>query len=996
MDALDSEGRLPLHTAAEQTAPLEICKLLIEKSAAHLIDRPALSSGKTALHYAAHVGHPDMVALLIQNHARIAGLDSDGNTPEQLAKAGLKRKRSKIRTEDYRRALAYIQKAAAAIKEAQRQRDLVLEEQRQRDAELAREEAEKDEAMRRKQEEKLEASRRRREQEEAELARLKAQAADPHGQNSSGAGGKRKKKKKGKGPDDERTTFPTTNIAATAAVAPSNASSAKTHAQTTPVLSKSSNESPKDPTATPSTESATRTPTSKAPELGRTPVTTESLSVYIELPPPTRLPKPKTNYRPTQLVVDRLTDMGFPGRESRKALIQSEGRFENAIELLTNNAPLVDDSEDEAEAAAAKAKLKQESKPPVSSTAFIAKDTSRPPMSTVSASGSTKQQAPVASKAKNVAISPLVPKLTNTAHASAASTIAMQRAPSSSLASTPSKSDVPRRQLSLAPEFVPSGTMSFHPTHTMQRTASSGTLSSGSARPLSLAPEFVPSVPTPRSASSGVESISPESADAPRRILTRVREFVPAGAMSSPVSQSMAAIAVSKSRSPFLEPLAVPPAPTRAPFTYGQKRFTATSDRKVASPNEQKGDNSTMEPVKTENEGTPRSSQTAVDELTPSDNSIWDSPQDKNTGLASSGLFNALGFIDVPVPSELHNGIWEGSPRMNADALKSDESAPSVDLTRLSTEFRPTAVMGEMLRQSEAELGHASDDDGEVLEDVLALVAAIKPDELVDVEAGSTHPRSADKSGLWGYDGPAQGISPIGKPWPSSSATNEQSRDGDGTNTQAYSQWGTGFDLKESMYPTVTRRFSGTERASFLKDLMGSIGSGSEMSPGQYNPLATTLGDFNMGDFGISVRAGQSSETGSRGGLASNRSLHSTLPLQSQSPSRSPEEYSAQPWPSVLRKVSESGTSFAPPRLDHQRQGQLPEQQEFIASGFRQEVGSAGVRKLNHALEFSRYPQLSPQLSFQSQQQQLQPLHASSTSSNDRAASATDRSSGGG
>ncbi|GJJ77755.1 uncharacterized protein EMPS_10114 [Entomortierella parvispora] len=1004
LDALDSEGRLPLHTAAEQTAPLEICKLLVEKSAAHLIDRPALSTGKTALHYAAHVGHPDMVALLIQNHARITGVDSDGNTPEQLAKAGLKRKRSKIRTEDYRRALAYIQKAAAAIKEAQRQRDLALEEQRQREAELAREEAEKDEAMRRKQEEKLEASRRRREQEEAELARLKAQAADPHGQNNSGAGGgKKKKKKKGKGPEEEKTTIPATGVAVAAPSAPSNAPSTKTRSQTAPVLSKSNNEPPKQSSAAPPTElpvaSTTKTSTSRVPEPERTPVTTYSPSVDIERPPVTRLPKLKTSYRPTQLVVDRLVDMGFPGRESRKALIQSEGRFENAIELLTNNAPLADDSEDEAEAAATKARLKQESKA-VSRHASIAKDSPRSSASAVN-SGSSKQQPQASKTAKNAVASQLAGK-TSTTQASATTTVGMQRTPSSGSTSNLPKLDVPRRQLSLAPEFVPSGTVPLHPTHSMQRTVSSGSLSSGSVRPLTLAPEFVPSASTPRGAPSSIVSVSAESTDAPRRILTRVREFVPAGAVSLPTSQSAAAIAVSKSKSPFLEPLTIPPAPTRARFTYGQRRPTGSSDGNAAAVNENKSDNPSSELVMIDEGITRNSSRTTVDESIASDNSIWDHLQDRDAGVASSGLFNTLGFIDIPVPSEFHNGIWDSSSQASADSSKSNEPALLVDLTQLSTEFRPTAIMGEMLRQSEAELGEASDDDGEVLDDVLALVAAIKPDELVEASVGSTRSRAAafgpivtpqiqDKSGLWGYDSPVHGISPIGKPWPSSSTAEEQERDGSGANTQAYSQWGTGFDLKESMYPSVARRFSGIERASFLEDLMGSIESDFGISPGQYNPMATTLSDFNMDHFSTPAMTGQSSETGSRRGLASGRPLQSTLPLQPPSLMRSSEEISAQPWSSVPRKDSVSEASFVPLGIDPLRQSQRSEQQGVVGSGTGQEPGSAGVRKLNHALEFARYPQLSPQLSFQSQQQQ--PPQTPSTSSVDGTTSATDRSS---
>ncbi|GJJ68939.1 uncharacterized protein EMPS_01285 [Entomortierella parvispora] len=348
LDALDSDGLTPLHTAAKHSAPFEICKELVERTVHH-IDRTCIVSGKTALHYAAQNGNADLVALLLVHHARINPQDVKGHTPESLAKAGLdsalsekpsknnSKQSNTARAQRYRNTLGHLQKALAAIKEAQNRKDAQLEEQRRKDEALARAEAEKDNAARRKQEEKLEADLRRRLEEEKELERLKAMASDPNGNNNNSGGGKnKKKKKKGKaGYDVAQVTKETP---------PPSQVSAST--ESTPLV----------PAAVSAPQPA---PASAQPKPTPAPTPAPAQAPSPPKPAIVRIPKPKTSYRPSHLVVTRMTDMGFPLRDSRKALIQTEGRVEDAIDLLTSGAQLADDSEDEAEIAAEKAKAKQ-------------------------------------------------------------------------------------------------------------------------------------------------------------------------------------------------------------------------------------------------------------------------------------------------------------------------------------------------------------------------------------------------------------------------------------------------------------------------------------------------------------------------------------------------------------------------------------------------------------------------------------------------------------
>ncbi|KAF9953024.1 hypothetical protein BGZ72_005746 [Mortierella alpina] len=394
LDALDANGLTPLHTAAKYVSPFEICKTLVEKTAHH-IDRTCIVSGRTALHYASMNGYADLVALLLCHHARINAQDLKGNTPESLAKSGLEstlsekptktnsKQANTLKAQRYRATMQHLQKAITAIKEAQSRKDAQLEEQRRKDEALAREEAEKDKAARRKQEEKLEADLRRRLEEEKELERLKAMASDPNG--NSNNSNKKKKKKKGKTGNDAPTAVRDTHAPT---VATPKADSAVESALTAPATSLSStkalhgsgtNQTPSASIPPSSSLTSLSSPPSSSGSAVKTPLmaaqtatskpaaatvvaATQASPVTPASTPsqhvPPRIPKPKTSYRPSQLVVTRMTDMGFPLRESRKALIQTEGRVEDAIDLLTSGAQLADDSEDEAEQAAERARAK--------------------------------------------------------------------------------------------------------------------------------------------------------------------------------------------------------------------------------------------------------------------------------------------------------------------------------------------------------------------------------------------------------------------------------------------------------------------------------------------------------------------------------------------------------------------------------------------------------------------------------------------------------------
>lgn len=394
LDAIDFDGHTPMHVAAINSVALPICKLLVEKTMPH-IDRTTITTSKTALHYAAMQGFADLVELLLVNQAKINIADLTGKTPESYAKAGLEeamadkaakklpKNAANAKIQRYRMSLQHLHKAMATIREAQIRRDAQLEEQRRKEEALAREEEEKDKAARRKQEEKLEADMRRQQEQEKELERLKAMAAaNANGQNSGG-GGKKKKKKKGKGGDQQQQQQQKQQPAPTSITISSPALSMSSSSPSlsigSPAIVANIVTTPSKSTPLPQSQQPLSAPQKNISSAGPTPTVTGPVSSSVRsatetsssktnpttaptsiLTPsqPSRLPKIKTSYRPSALVVTRMVDMGFPSRVSRKALIMTEGRVEEAIDLLTSGAPLADDSEDETERKAEALRLK--------------------------------------------------------------------------------------------------------------------------------------------------------------------------------------------------------------------------------------------------------------------------------------------------------------------------------------------------------------------------------------------------------------------------------------------------------------------------------------------------------------------------------------------------------------------------------------------------------------------------------------------------------------
>jgi len=535
LDALDSDGLTPLHTAAKNSAPFEICKELVERTVHH-IDRTCIVSGKTALHYAAQNGNADLVALLLVHHARINPQDVKGHTPESSAKAGLdsalsekpsknnSKQSNTAKAQRYRSTLGHLQKALAAIKEAQNRKDAQLEEQRRKDEALARAEAEKDNAARRKQEEKLEADLRRRLEEEKELERLKAMASDPNGNNNNSGGGKnKKKKKKGKAGNDvaqaAKETPPLSIASASSNSTPLAPTLSSTHQSSTPATAQSK------PTPVPSSAPA------QAPSPAK--------------PAVVRIPKPKTSYRPSHLVVTRMTDMGFPLRDSRKALIQTEGRVEDAIDLLTSGAQLADDSEDEAEIAAEKAKAKQAAA--LAARALQAKNQEAYAL----ANPTTNLNASAGG------FSPAVRPTANGVFASSPQTVqqpVVQQAPSHMRSghAPPGIHPAPVRPVNHPVQIL-------HRTHAM----------APHAQPRSV-PTQVLQRPQPGSQASQ-STVNP----ALRKSLSNQG----ASAMSSPPAQSATTIAS------FIAPRTVQPTPpTRAPYSYGPAASSAAQSKLLLSP----------------------------------------------------------------------------------------------------------------------------------------------------------------------------------------------------------------------------------------------------------------------------------------------------------------------------------------------------------------------------------------------------------------------------
>ncbi|KAF9549996.1 Tudor domain-containing protein 7 [Mortierella hygrophila] len=909
LDALDAEGLTPLHTAAKHTSSFEVCKLLVEKTAHH-IDRTCIVSGKSALHYAAQNGNAELVALLLQHHARINPVDLKGNTPELLAKAGLEsalsEKPSKANTKQantakaqkYRSTMQHLQKAIAAVKEAQSRKDAQLEEQRRKEEALAREEAEKDNAARRKQEEKLEADLRRRLEEEKELERLKAMASDPSG--NSNNSNKKKKKKKGKGGNDSTPTFkeiPHSAIS-TSKVEHSSESAASSPALTSvnvkTIQDSVSSQSPKTATRTAATtvspEATTKGQVSAAP--------TAPAKHAPALAVAARIPKPKTSYRPSQLVVTRMTDMGFPLRESRKALVQTEGRVEDAIDLLTSGAQLADDSEDEAELAAEKARAKQ----------------------TLNAANALKAVAQVRPQDTFV-----------NGHHPAAQPMAYQRTHNG----PPGMFPVQQRPVN-------------HPVQILQRTHQ-------------MAPQAQPrSVPTqvlqrpPPHAQNGQQPAINVQNQATRRSFSNQG----VSPMSSPITHPATTLAS------FIAPRTGQPAPpTRAPYSYGPAASSTMHTKPMTAPSI----NTSQLHQNSAYKVSGSTSASVLDRSTPGRGSMGDTGLARKFGSVDisehQGYGSSPGFssfptanstwdmnlsnkgptptsIELPAPISAgyqqssmgaHNlwatpGLSLPGPPLLQPVGDSSSMSPfgSPFLTSLPAPHHsqhphqhsqqhshhqhqlgqhqqqqhlprsPTAgsslggLQGYGL--SDMDLGNA---DGEMIKDVLAMTGAIDSEEFAKFEAeyslldsgfstggnnnispavpsravgggrGSNSGASGQTTGsLWGNSG--SDSNHHGLPSPIGTVNGHARRgldgfdshgsnglsDSKGGGVSEYSQWNSGFALEQTMYPTTTRQQGGGPSSSFVDSFFGSQArSGSSpynqhaqlqqqpMSPFDYSPF---------------------------------------------------------------------------------------------------------------------------------------------------------------
>ncbi|KAF9190197.1 hypothetical protein BGZ51_008827 [Haplosporangium sp. Z 767] len=778
LDSLDSEGRTPLHAAAEHNAPLEVCKLLLEKSAHH-IDRNSISAGKTALHYAAQNGNGDLVALLLQHHARVNAVDADGNTPEMLAKAGLERA-SKAKAQMYRGALQHIHKTVAAIKESQRQKDALLQEQRKKEEEMAREEAEKDRAARRKQEEKLEADQRRREEEEKELARLKALATDAHGHNNGGgSGNKKKKKKKGKGGNDAQPAVkqtPTSKVVA-AAVQNTRASSTSSSPFGSPAISHRSASTPSSPlqssvqtksaitvgqTASVKTTSSPLTkpdiaksilsaspdpkPSSKAPNKD-----TPSSSSTTGAPSPlTRLPKAKTSYRPSLVAVSRMTDMGFPERNARKALIQTEGKFEEAIELLTSGAPLADDSEDEAERVAEELLRKRQK---AEETASLAPVVKQPAQSNISHSQEKAVARTPSTPSSSTALKQTHSQQTMLSILSGTGAGASQaQAQTQTQTQAQAQAQTQAKGLTQAsPQKAPIN----HPVQILQRTHA-------------MAPHVqMRSVPTqvlqrPSSHAHITPMIHPARSSSSHPVVH--------AATPAPVSLPATTRA---STTPFLAPRTVPPPPpTRAPYSYG-----SSGAQNQKQPSVQHVTQPISSHMQQSTSPQPPSQQIPVPPMSSPYHRIGPVPQSLGSHgvVDTSGVINVysaattesmlgyspagnawdsqLGFAQMPLNtnslrptaadttySMSQDSIWGASPllqsRVNPMAyINSNPLQPSMlgntsAIDRRTSAALIAASMDEMLRQSQLDMDPDNADE-DMIKDVLAMTGAMDPDELL-------------------------------------------------------------------------------------------------------------------------------------------------------------------------------------------------------------------------------------------------------------------------
>ncbi|KAF9338485.1 hypothetical protein BGZ91_008723, partial [Linnemannia elongata] len=777
--------------------------------APHHVDRPSAIAGKTALHYAAENGDAELVALLIQHHARVTVTDANGNTPEMLARGVLSRdKPSKSKAQKYKAAIQHIQKAIAVIQEAQKAKDAILEEQRKKEAEMAREEAEKDRAARRKQEEKLEAAQRR-----------LPKAAVNHLLDS---------------PVLVNAPSP---LGSPAPSRPSSTASPVPPALS-PVVSQAT--PPKPAPATPTNGHITSTTSSvisqpKSRSQSPVPVATSKPTVIVpssvpkKSTQPTSTPSPtirsrpvRTSYRPSQLVVTRMADMGFPEREARKALMQTEGKFEEAIELLTTGAELVNDSEDEAEIAAQEA-AEQAAREAIQESE---KEAARL-VAQQAAQQAAREAASEASrlKAKAAEFIPSTPTpakqkaMPVTSPTNAASGKAAARAAAGDgKPSNFQQSGSSQRQNHASAQ---KGAVQ-HPVQILQR-----------AHPVDPQAQMR-SVPTQvlQRPHPHTHARSPPTANTPKGFTPgQVAPAPPPGSMPTPTPINT---------TPFLPARTQPPQPpTRAPYSYGSALVQAQSQP-------------TPTPVPTTITDTPTSAQSSESiqqtlSIQPPPNIVAGSEYQRRESASSLGGMQhhpmigsvvsegsiagtwdtQLGVHDMrpnvhqdqlridttSAPSAMQSNLWGASSLLpspmgtisahSPNAFQSPLSAITPTINQHLSDFQhqraPPALlaasMDEMLRQSQMDmdLGTA---DGDMVKDILAMTGAIDPDDLVDSLAGyggmnlgwsdnkpniapslpavgegraSTTPAGSKNpvASLWGYGAFVQDIVPADKSWSS-------------------------------------------------------------------------------------------------------------------------------------------------------------------------------------------------------------------------------------
>lgn len=238
--------------------------------------------------------------------------------------------------------------------------------------------------------------------------------------------------------------------------------------------------------------------------------------------------------------------MGFPERESRKALIQTEGKFEEAIELLTSGAPLADDSEDEAEQKAAKEAARSKARANEASSRASVLSTGKRQGGPANTPGQGKANGGTSPSAGgSTAASKLGPGLQQ------------QLQPQQDMLSVLSGPSVPTSgsaPASGAKQLVsPKGPLG-HPVQILQRTPA-------------MAPHVqMRTVPTQVLQRPSHHS-QPQALKTPTSVISRAPSSTTTPTISSPVATPTI---IKRDTTPFLAPRANPPLPpTRAPYSYG-------------------------------------------------------------------------------------------------------------------------------------------------------------------------------------------------------------------------------------------------------------------------------------------------------------------------------------------------------------------------------------------------------------------------------------------